>query len=191
VPSRVGNLLLILVLLPFWTSLLARTTAWLVLLQDQGVVNGLGLSLGLWSHRLQLIHNRLGVYVTMCHILLPYMVLPLYGIMRRIPRSYLRAAMACGANPIVTFWRVYAPLTKHGVGSGCVLVFILAIGFYVTPALVGGRNDQMISYYIAFYTNEVLNWGAAAALSVALLVFTGAVFWALKAIFGLERLQVG
>jgi len=191
VPPRVGNVLLILVLLPFWTSLLARTTAWLVLLQDQGVVNDLGVALHLWSRRVQLIHNRFGVYVTMCHILLPYMVLPLYGIMRRIPRSYLRAALSLGANPIVTFWKVYLPLTKHGIGAGALFVFILAIGFYVTPALVGGRHDQMVSYFIAFYTNEVLNWGAAAALSTILLVFTGAVFWLFKALFGLERLKIG
>lgn len=191
VPERIGNLLLILVLIPFWTSLLVRTTAWLVLLQDQGIINDLGVFLHLWSRRVQLIHNRFGVYVTMTHILLPYMVLPLYGIMRRIPRNYLRASMSLGANPIVTFRKVYLPLTRHGIGAGALFVFILALGFYVTPALVGGRNDQMISYYIAFYTNEVLNWGAAAALSTILLVLTGVVFLVFKRLFGLERLQVG
>jgi putative spermidine/putrescine transport system permease protein len=127
-----------LILIPFWTSLLVRTTAWLVLLQNQGVVNDFGLYLGLWKDRIQLIHNRFGVYVTMVQILLPYMVLPIYGVMKRVPMSYLRAAKSLGANPFVAFVRIYLPLTKHGIGAGALLVFILAIGFYVTPALVGG-----------------------------------------------------
>jgi putative spermidine/putrescine transport system permease protein len=187
----VANLLLILILIPFWTSLLVRTTAWLVLLQNQGVVNDFGLYLGLWKDRIQLIHNRFGVYVTMVQILLPYMVLPIYGVMKRIPRSYLRAAKSLGANPLVAFVRIYLPLTMHGIGAGALLVFILAIGFYVTPALVGGPTDQMISYFIAFYTNEVLNWGAAAALSVILLLLTSAAYYAFKVAFGLDNLQIG
>lgn len=190
VPTRVSNILMILVLIPFWTSLLVRTTAWLVLLQDQGVINDVGLLLHLWSKRVQLIHNRFGVYITMCHILLPYMVLPLFATMRRIPPSYIRAAKSLGANPLVAFLKVYLPLTRHGIGAGALFVYILAIGFYITPALVGGRNDQMISYFIAFYTNEVLNWGAAAALSVALLAATGVVFYCFKVTFGLGKLQV-
>ncbi|MFQ6016585.1 MAG: ABC transporter permease [Kiloniellaceae bacterium] len=189
-PTRVSNILMILVLIPFWTSLLVRTTAWLVLLQNQGVVNDFGIFLTLWSERLQLIHNRFGVFITMSHILLPYMVLPLFAIMKRIPASYVRAAKSLGANPLVAFLKVYLPLTIHGVGAGALFVFILSIGFYITPALVGGRNDQMISYFIAFYTNEVLNWGAAAALSAVLLVLTGAVFYAFKTTFGLDKMQI-
>jgi putative spermidine/putrescine transport system permease protein len=187
----VANLLLILILIPFWTSLLVRTTAWLVLLQNQGVVNDFGLYLGLWKDRIQLIHNRFGVYVTMVQILLPYMVLPIYGVMKRVPMSYLRAAKSLGANPFVAFVRIYLPLTMHGIGAGALLVFILAIGFYVTPALVGGPTDQMISYFIAFYTNEVLNWGAAAALSVILLLLTSAAYYAFKVVFGLDNLKIG
>ncbi len=189
-PTRVSNIVMILVLIPFWTSLLVRTTAWLVLLQNQGVINDFGIYLHLWAERVQLIHNRTGVYITMSHILLPYMVLPLFAIMKRIPPSYVRAAKSLGANPLVAFLKVYLPLTIHGVGAGALFVFILSIGFYITPALVGGRSDQMISYFIAFYTNEVLNWGAAAALSVVLLVLTGAVFYLFKVFFSLGTMQV-
>jgi putative spermidine/putrescine transport system permease protein len=190
VGTRLANLLLILVLLPFWMSLLVRTTAWVVLLQTQGVVNDLALWAGLWSERLQLIHNRIGVYVAMVHVLLPYMVLPLYGTMKRIPPSYLRAAKSLGANPVEAFLKVFLPLTRHGVGAGALLVFILAIGYWVTPALVGGRSDQMISYFIAFYANVTLNWGPAAALSVLLLLLTLAAFWLFKAVFGLDRMRM-
>lgn len=187
---RVRSVLLIVVLLPFWMSLLVRTSAWLVLLQTQGVVNDAGVNLHLWPERLQLIHNRTGLYVTMVHILLPYVVLPLQAIMRRIPPSYMRAAMSLGANPLVAFGRVYLPMTRQGVGSAALLVFILAIGYYVTPALVGGPDDQMISYFIAFYTNVTLNWGPAAGLSAWLLVLTVAAFWLFKSVFRLDRMKI-
>ena len=169
-PTRTSNLLMILVLLPFWVSILVRTTAWIVLLQNEGVLNDLGLYLGLWTERLQLIRNRFGVYLVMSHVLLPYMVLTLYGVMKRIPPEYLRAAQSLGANPVVAFVRIYVPLTVHGVGAGALFVFILAVGFYITPALVGGPKDQMISFYVAFYASESLNWGAAAALGSMLLL---------------------
>jgi putative spermidine/putrescine transport system permease protein len=187
---NVANLLLIFVLLPFWTSLLVRSTAWVALLQSHGVINDLALYLRLESEPAQLIHNRFGVYVTMTHVLLPYVVLPLYGVMRRISSSYVRAAKSLGANPLVAFWRVYFPQTVHGVAAGAILVFILAVGFYITPALVGGSNDQMISYFVAYYTNESLNWNAAAALSVLLLLFTVALFLVFNRVFGLARLTV-
>ena len=187
---RVTAVLMIFVLLPFWTSLLVRTIAWLALLQTHGVVNDLALYLHLASERTQLIHNRLGVYVTMSHVLLPYMVLPIYSVMRRIPPTYVRAAISLGANPVQVFVRVYLPLTVHGLGAGAALVFILAVGFYVTPALVGGPNDQMISYFIAYYTNESLNWNAAAALSIVLLGFTVSLFVAFSRLVGLDRLTV-
>ncbi|MCL4744126.1 MAG: ABC transporter permease [Burkholderiaceae bacterium] len=190
-PPRLGNVLLVLVLLPFWMSLLVRTSAWLVLLQTEGVVNDVGINLRLWSERIQLIHNRTGLYVTMTHILLPYIVLPLQAIMKRIPDSYWRAALSLGANPLTALARVYLPLTLQGVGSGALLVFILAIGYYVTPALVGGPNDQMISYYIAFFTNVTLNWQSASALSVWLLLLTFAVFAIFKSVFGLDRMKIG
>jgi putative spermidine/putrescine transport system permease protein len=167
-PVRQGNLLMILVLLPFWTSLLVRTTAWLVLLQREGLVNDLAMRLGLGT-RVELVHNRFGVYVAMVHILLPFMVLPIYGVMRRIPAIHLRAAAALGARPLFAFRTVYFPQSLPGVVGGCLLVFLLALGFYVTPALVGGPKDQLISYFIALFANEVVNWGMAAALSAILL----------------------
>ena len=187
----VRNALMIVVLIPFWTALLVRTTAWIVLLQNEGVVNDLGLFLGLWSERVQLIHNRLGVYVAMSHILLPFMVLPLYAIMRRIPPGLMRAAKSLGANPLVAFIEVYWPQTRHGVGAGALFVYILAVGFYVTPALVGGAGDQMISWFIAFYASESLNWGAAAALSAMLLIFKGALYCVVNVAFGLRKMRIG
>ena len=138
-----------------------------------------------------MIRNRFGVYVTMTHVLLPYMVLPLYGVMKRVSPTYMRAASSLGANPLRAFLKIYLPLTLHGVGAGAALVFILAVGFYITPALVGGPNDQMISYYVAYYTNESLNWNGAAALSVCLLAFTAALFWLFNRLFGLDRLKIG
>jgi len=189
-PTKVSNLLMILVLLPFWTSLLVRTTAWVVLLQTQGVVNDFAIYLYLWTERLQLIHNRIGVYVAMIHILIPYMVLPLFGTMRRISPSHIRAAKSLGANPLVAFMKVYLPQTVHGIGVGSLFVYVLALGFWVTPALVGGRNDQMISYFVAFYTNETLDWSAAAALSAILLLLTGIVFYVFKVVFRLGKMQM-
>lgn len=188
-PTRTSNMLMILVLLPFWTSFLVRTTAWVVLLQTQGVVNDLAIYVHLWTERIQLIYNRTGVYIAMAHILLPYMVLPLFGIMTRISPSHVRAAKSLGANPFVAFWKVYLPQTVHGIGAGSLFVFILALGFWVTPALIGGRNDQMISYFIAYFTNETLHWGQAAALGAILLILTGGVFYIFKTLFGIEKLQ--
>ena len=187
---RVANILLILVLLPFWTSLLVRSMAWVALLQTQGVVNNLLLALHLTTERLPLIRNRLGVTIAMVHVLLPYMVLPLYGVMKRVPPNAMRAALSLGANPVRAFVKVYLPQTLHGVGSGAVLVFVLAVGFYVTPALVGGRNDQMISYFIAYFMNESSNWNQAAALSVLLLLFTGAAYLAITSVFRVNRVAI-
>jgi putative spermidine/putrescine transport system permease protein len=171
-PDRYANPLLILVLLPFWTSVLVRTTAWMVLLQDRGLVNDLLSHLGVISRPLELIYNRAGVYIAMTHVLLPYFVLPLYGVMKRVPPFTMRAALSLGATPLQAFWRVYFPQTRPGVAAGALIVFILSLGYYITPALVGGAADQMISYFIAFYTNQSLNWGMAAALSLVLLLAT-------------------
>jgi putative spermidine/putrescine transport system permease protein len=171
-PDRVAHPLLVLVLLPFWTSVLVRTTAWMVLLQDRGLVNGVLLDLGLITEPLQLIYNRTGVYIALTHVLLPYFVLPLYAVMKRIPPVTMRAALSLGATPLQAFWRVYFMQTLPGTAAGALMVFILALGYYITPALVGGPGDQMISYFIAFYTNQSLNWGMAAALSLLLLVTT-------------------
>jgi putative spermidine/putrescine transport system permease protein len=189
-PVRISNLLLILVLLPFWTSLLVRTGAWVVLLQREGVINDALMALGLTGDPLQLVYNRFGVYVAMTHILLPFMVLPLYSVMRGIRPEYMRAAASLGAAPLRAFVRVYLPLTIPGVGAGCLLVFILAIGYYITPALVGGANDQMVSYFVAFFTNQTINWGMASALGAVLLVATLLLFALYSRIVGIDRLKL-
>lgn len=168
--TRRANLLIIMVLLPFWTSLLVRTAGWIVLLQSGGIVNSGLLRLGLIAQPLELVFNRTGVYISMIHILLPFVILPLYAVMKGISGHYVRAAISLGAHPIVAFWRVYVPLTYAGVTAGALLVFIMAIGYYVTPALLGGPNEQMLSYFVAFYTNSTINWGMAAALGSQLLI---------------------
>ena len=189
-PAR-ANLLLVLVLLPFWTSLLVRTTAWIVLLQTNGVVNDLALWLGLVDTRVQLVFNRVGVLVAMTHILLPFMILPLYSVMRGISPAYVRAARSLGARPFTAFRRVYAPQTLPGVAAGALLVFILAIGYYITPALVGGPRDQLASYFIAQHVNETLNWGLAAALGAILLAATLTLYVVFNRALGTDRIAVG
>ncbi len=185
-PRRLASIALVLVLLPFWTSILARTTAWVVLLQNNGVLNSILMNVGLTSEPVQLIYNRFGVLVTMTHILLPFMILPLYSVMRGINPSYMRAANSLGAGPVRAFVRVYLPLCLPGVGSGATLVFTLALGYYITPALVGGAGDQMISYFIAFYTNTTTNWGLAAALGLMLLLTTLSLFALYAGVSGLR-----
>lgn len=171
-PARPANVLMILVLVPFWTSILVRVAAWIVLLQSEGLVNRGLMGLGLINEPLALLFNRTGVVIAMVHILLPFMVLPLYSVMKSVPRTYLRAAVSLGSSPIAAFFRVYVPQTYPGIGAGALLVFILAIGYYVTPALLGGADDQMLSYYIARYTNVEVNWGMACALGALLLAAT-------------------
>ena len=171
-PARSAGLLMIFVLLPFWTSLLVRTAAWVIVLQREGIVNSLLLGIGIIEQPLEMIFNRFAVYVAMTHILLPFMILPLYSVMKGIPAVHLRAAASLGAPPFTVFRRVYLPQTLPGIGAGCLLVFIQALGYYITPALVGGAEDQMISYLIAFYASRTINWGMAAALSILLLAAT-------------------
>lgn len=171
-PARRANVLMILVLVPFWTSILVRVAAWIVLLQSGGLVNGALQGLGLIDEPLALLFNRTGVVIAMVHILLPFMILPLYSVMKSVPPTYLRAAVSLGSSPLAAFARVYVPQTYPGIGAGALLVFILAIGYYVTPALLGGAEDQMLSYYVAQYTNVNVNWGMAAALGALLLAAT-------------------
>ena len=171
-PTRAANVLMILVLVPFWTSILVRVAAWIVLLQSEGLVNRGLMGVGLIDHPLALLFNRTGVIIAMVHILLPFMVLPLYSVMKSVPPTYLRAAVSLGSSPLAAFFRVYVPQTYPGIGAGALLVFILAIGYYVTPALLGGADDQMLSYYIARYTNVEINWGMACALGALLLTAT-------------------
>ena len=190
---RVSNLLLILVLVPFWTSLLVRTTSWIVLLQKQGVLNSLLVSLGLIGDdgRIAMVYNMTGTLVAMTHVLLPFMILPLYSIMRAIPPTQMRAASSLGASPFQGFWRVYWPQTLPGVGAGSLLVFILAIGYYITPALVGGSSGQLISNMIAYHMQTSLNWSLAAALGGILLVCVVALYLFYDRLVGIERMRLG
>ena len=192
-PPRRANLLLLLVLVPFWTSLLVRTTAWIVLLQTQGVVNSALVALNLIADdsRLAMIYNMTGTVVAMTHVLLPFMVLPLYAVMRTIPRLHMSAAASLGASTAQAFWRVYWPQSLPGVGAGSLLVFILAIGYYITPALVGGRSGQLISNMIAYHMQSSLNWGLAAALGGLLLAFVLVLYLAYNRLVGIERMRLG
>ncbi len=192
-PLRYSNVLMILVLLPFWTSLLVRTTSWIVLLQTEGIINDVLVWIGILSDdgRIQLIFNAEGTVIAMTQILLPFMILPLYSVMKTIPPSYTRAAMSLGANRYYAFWRVYAPNTLPGVGAGCLLVFILAIGYYITPALVGGQDGMMISNFIAYHMQRSLNWGLAAALGTILLLGVLILYWVYNKLVGIERLKLG
>lgn len=171
-PARIANTLLIFVLLPFWTSILVRVAAWIVLLQTEGLINQALMGLGITDHPLQLVFNSTGVYIAMVHILLPFMILPLYSVMKGISPTYVRAALSLGCPPFRSFWKVYFPQALPGVGAGCLLVFILCMGYYITPALLGSPKEQMASYFVAFYTNQTINWGMAAALSAILFVAT-------------------
>ncbi len=190
-PSRQGNRLLLLVIIPFWTSLLVRITAWYVLLQPGGVVNSLLASFGLISAPIPLVFNRVGVLIGMTHVLLPYMILAIYSVMKSVPPTYMRAAQSLGAHPVTAFIRIYMPQTLPGVGAGCFLVFVLALGYYITPALLGGAGDEMISQLIAQQTNELLNWGLAGALSTYLVVFTVVFYLIFNRLVGIDRLRFG
>jgi len=192
-PLRKSNMLMILVLLPFWTSLLVRTTTWIAMLQTQGVLNDLFVWLGVIDDaaRLQMIYNKTGTLVAMTHILLPFMILPLYSVMRSIPPSYTRAARSLGASSFLAFRRVYFPQTLPGVGAGSVLVFILSIGYYITPALVGGRTGQFITNFIAYHMQTSLNWGLAAAISSILLVLVMVLYWLYNRLVGVENVKLG
>ncbi len=190
-PTRHANLLMILVLLPFWTSLLVRTTAWVVLLQTEGVVNDGLMWLGVVGERIQLIFTRFGTIVAMTHIQLPFTLLPIYSVMKTISPSHVRAARSLGAGPFYAFWRVYFPQTVPGVAAGCLLTFILSLGYFITPALVGGATDQMVSYFVAFFINTLTNWGQASALGVMLLVVTGILYIVYNRLVGIDKLKLG
>ncbi|WP_319519915.1 ABC transporter permease [uncultured Martelella sp.] len=192
-PLRSANLLMILVLLPFWTSLLVRTSAWKVLLQQQGVINDILVFIGLVSDdgRLALINNATGTVIAMTHILLPFMILPLYSVMKTISPSYVRAAKSLGATDWTAFWRIYFPQTVPGIGAGAVLVFILSIGYYITPELVGGTSGTFISNRIAYHISSSLNWGLAAALGTLLLVVVLLCFVIYDKLVGIDNVKLG
>jgi putative spermidine/putrescine transport system permease protein len=190
-PQRLANILLIFILVPFWTSLLVRTTAWFVLLQDNGPINDLIHFLNLADAPLKLIFSRFGTLTAMVHIQLPFTLLPIYGVMKGISPSYMRAARSLGGGPFYSFFRVYLPLTLPGIGAGCLLTFILSLGYYITPALVGGASDQMVSGVIASAMNQENNWGKASALSAILLLSTLVLFFVYNRVVGIDKVKLG
>ncbi|QEX18604.1 ABC transporter permease [Hypericibacter terrae] len=190
-PTRYSNLLMIFVLLPFWTSLLVRTTAWFVLLQDNGLINEVIQLLHLWDGPLRLIFSRFGTILAMTHIQLPFTLLPIYSVMKTISPSHVRAARSLGAGPFYAFWRVYFPQTIPGIAAGCLLTFILALGYYITPALVGGATDQMVSSMVALAINQENNWGKASALGAILLFATLILFTVYNRLVGVDKMKFG
>ena len=192
-PPKISNLLIIMVLLPFWTSLLVRTTSWIVLLQTQGVINDLMVWVGIISEqgRIQMIFNMKGTLIAMTQILLPFMVLPMYSVMKTIPLSEIRASQSLGANPFITFYRIFWPRSIPGIGAGGLLVFVLSVGYYITPALVGGAKGQMISNQIAFHMKSSLNWGLAAAMGSILLGAVLILFWLYDKVVGIDKMKLG
>ncbi|SCZ53719.1 putative spermidine/putrescine transport system permease protein [Epibacterium ulvae] len=192
-PMRTSNLLMILVLLPFWTSLLVRTSAWKVMLQQQGVINETLVWLGFIADdaRLVIINNQIGTIVAMTHILLPFMILPMYSVMQTIPITYSRAAKSMGATNWTTFWRIYFPQSVPGIGAGAILVFILSIGYYITPEIVGGTKGVFISNRIAYHISSSLNWGLAAALGSILLAVVLLLYWVYDKIVGIDNVKLG
>lgn len=192
-PMRASNLLMILVLLPFWTSLLVRTTAWIAILQTEGVLNDILVFIGLVADdaRIQMIYNQTGTIISMVHILLPFMILPLYSVMKTISPSYMRAARSMGGTPFNAFRRIYFPQTIPGIAAGTLLVFILSIGFYITPALVGGEDGILISNLIAYHIQKSLNWSLGAALGSILLVIVLVLYWIYNKLVGIDKLSFG
>ncbi|SEE70384.1 putative spermidine/putrescine transport system permease protein/spermidine/putrescine transport system permease protein [Rhizobiales bacterium GAS188] len=190
-PVRIANLCMIGVLMPFWTSILVRTYAWLVLLQRQGLVNSWGIKLGLWEEPLTLVYNLNGTLIGMVHIMLPFLILPVYGSMRSIDADYMKAAANLGAGPTRAFWQVFFPLSLPGLLAGALIVFILCLGVYVTPAMLGGGKVIMVANRIANDIEIFFNWGAASALGVVLLVLTMIVLYAASRLVRLERVFGG
>jgi putative spermidine/putrescine transport system permease protein/spermidine/putrescine transport system permease protein len=190
VPRRTGAVLMVAVILPYWTSVLVRTYAWLVLLQRRGLVNTVLMSTGIIDEPLRLVHNLTGTVIGMVHIMLPFMVLPLYAAMRAIDRDYLKAAASLGASPTVTFWRVFFPLSLPGTLAGTFLVFVLCLGFYVTPAILGGGRVIMIAQHIQGTLELYAHWGAASALGVLLLVLTLAILYLASRLGHLTGLRI-
>lgn len=189
-PPKTANRLMIFVLLPFWSSLLIRSTAWVILLQEKGPLNDVLLMSGVVSEPVPIAYTRWAVYIAMTDILLPFMALPIYSTMKGISPHYVKAAISLGATPFQAFRRVYLPLSLPGVAAGCLLVFVLALGYYITPDLVGGRGDQMLSWFVAQYTNKVVNWGLAAALGSILFVLTILIYLVFAWRVGVSRIRL-
>lgn len=187
-PNRTAGILMVFVLVPFWTSVLVRTYAWLVLLQRKGIINETLLQLGIIQEPLQLAHNLTGSIIGMVHIMLPFLILPLYATMRSIDTDLVKAAVGLGASPRTAFWHVFFPMSLPGLSAGIVLVFILSLGFYVTPALLGGGRVQMLAQRIESTITVYANWGAASALGVVLLLLAILMIWLMNRLFGLDKL---
>jgi len=192
-PMRVSNLLMICVLMPFWTSLLVRIVAWMIMLQQNGVVNDTLVAAGILSddNRLAMMYNFNGTIIVMTQILLPFMILPIYSVMKTIPPSLMRAAQNLGATPTLAFIRVYMPQTIPGIGAGCILVFIVAIGYYITPELVGGKDGRLIGNMVAYHMQRSLNWGLAAAMGTILLFVILVFYWVYDKIIGIDNMKMG
>jgi len=190
-PNRIANLCMITVLLPFWTSLLVRTYAWLVLLQKRGLVNDWAISLGLWDEPIKMVHNMTGTLIGMVHIMLPFLILPVYSAMKQIDRDLLKAASNLGASPRRAFWTVFFPLSTPGLFAGALMVFVLCLGFFVTPAVLGGGKVIMVSMKIVSNIELFVNWGAASALGVVLLTLTVFVLWIASRFLNLENIAGG
>ena len=192
-PMKYSNLLMICVLLPFWTSLLVRTASWMILLQQQGIVNDFFVMIGLVAddNRPEMMYNKVGTYVAMTQILLPFMVLPLDSVMKTISPSLMRAGKSLGGTPFIAFWKIYFPLTIPGIGAGCLLVFILAIGYYITPALVGGASGTLISNQIAYHMKTTLDWSFASAMGLMLLTGVLVVYWVYNKLVGVDNIKLG
>ena len=190
-PDRTANMLIVFVLLPFWTSLLVRTTSWIALLQTNGVINSFLMWVGIIGQPMEMLYTEFATIIAMTHILLPFMILPLYSVMRGIDPSYFRAAMSMGAKPIPAFLRIYLPMSLPGLSAGALLVFIISVGYYITPALVGGTEGQMISNLIAFHMQQSNNWGLAAALGSILLAVILLLYWTYDRFVGTKSLSFG
>ena len=193
IPMKYSNLLMICVLLPFWTSLLVRTASWMILLQQQGVVNDFFVMIGLAAddNRPEMMYNKVGTYVAMSQILLPFMVLPLYSVMKTVSPSLMRAGKSLGGTPFVSFWKIYFPLTISGIGAGSLLVFIIAAGYYITPELVGGASGKLISNSIAYHMKQTLDWSFASAMGLMLLSGVMVVYWIYNKIVGIDNIKLG
>ena len=193
IPMKYSNLLMICVLLPFWTSLLVRTASWMILLQQQGLVNDFIVMIGLVddNNRPEMMYNKIGTYVAMTQILLPFMVLPLYSVMKTVSPSLMRAGKSLGGTPFVSFWKIYFPLTISGIGAGSLLVFILAVGYYITPELVGGASGTLISNQIAYHMKQTLDWSFASAMGLMLLSGVLAVYWIYNKLVGIDNIKLG
>ena len=192
-PLKYSNLLMICVLLPFWTSLLVRIVVWMVILQQKGVFNNLMVISGLIAdeNRWALMYNQTGTIIVMTQILLPFMVLPLYSVMKTISPSYMRAALNLGASPLHAFWKIYMPNSVPGISAGGMLVFVIAIGYFITPELVGGKDGQMIGNWIGYHLKTTLNWGLSASLGAILLAMMTVLYWIYNKLVGIENIKLG